>query len=81
MIIKHALSTEKSIKAIEAENKLVFQVDPHATKKDVKEEVEALFNAKVERVNTVIIGAKKRAIVKFAPESPAIDIATKLGLM
>ncbi len=82
MIIKHPVSTEKTIKLIETENKLVFVVDMHATKRQIKEEVERLFQAKVERVNTLITpDAKKRAIVRFKPESPAIDVATKLGLM
>lgn len=82
MIIKHPVSTEKSIKLIESENKLVFTVDPHADKPAIKREIEALFNAKVDTINTVTTpDAKKRAIVRFAPETPAIDIATKLGLM
>ena len=82
MIIKHPISTERSIRLIESENKLVFAVDLKATKAQVKEEIERLFGAKVERVNTHITpDAQKRAIVKFAAESPAIDIATKLGLM
>jgi large subunit ribosomal protein L23 len=82
MIIKHPVSTEKSVKLIQTENKIIFVVEMHATKAQIKEEVERLFNAKVERVNTLITpDAKKRAIVKFSAESPAIDIATKLGLM
>jgi len=82
MIIKHPVSTEKSIRAIEAENKLVFVVDLKATKPQIKAELEKLFNAKIERINTIITpNAQKRAVVKFSPESPAIDIATKLGLM
>ncbi|RME31724.1 50S ribosomal protein L23 [Candidatus Woesearchaeota archaeon] len=82
MIIKHPVSTEKSIKAIESENKLIFIVDPKADKHAIKRELEALFKAKVATINTIITpGAQKRAIVRFAPETPAIDIATKLGLM
>jgi ribosomal protein uL23 len=82
MIIKHPISTEKSVKMIQGENKLLFVVDPAATKRQVKEEVERLFSAKVVAVNTVkTMGGEKRAIVQFSPETPAIDIATKLGLM
>ena len=36
-IIKHPLSTEKAIRLMENENKLLFVVDKKATKKDVKE--------------------------------------------
>ncbi len=82
MIIKHPVSTEKSIRMIESENKLVFVVDTKAKKADIKKEIESLFKAKVANINTVITpDAKKKAIVRFAPETPAIDIATKLGLM
>ncbi len=82
MIVKRAVSTEKSIKTIETENKLVFVVDRKANKTAIKKEIEALFNAKVEKVNTITTPkAEKRAIVRFKPETPAIDVATKLGLM
>jgi large subunit ribosomal protein L23 len=82
MIIKHPISTEKSVKLIQGENKLVFVVDRAASKRQIKEEIELLFNAKVLSVNTIVTPeAKKRAIVQFSPETPAIDIATKLGLM
>lgn len=82
MIVKHPVSTEKSIKGIETENKLTFIVDRHATKPEIKQEIEALYGVKVIRINTVVSpDAAKRAIVKFAPETPAIDVATKLGLM
>ena len=81
-IIKHPLSTEKAIRLMESENKLLFVVDRKATKKEVKEAVEKMFKAKVDNVNTMIgPDGKKRAYVKFSAETPAIDIATKLGLM
>lgn len=81
-VIKYPLSTEKSIRLMESENKLVFVVDNSAKKTEIKDAVEALFRAKVVAVNTVNdIKGKKRAYVKFAFDTPAIDIATKLGLM
>lgn len=82
IIIKHPVSTEKSVKLIQSENKLVFVVDVSASKPEIKKEIETLFNAKVVKINTLTTpGAKKRAIVQFSDETPAIDIATKLGLM
>jgi large subunit ribosomal protein L23 len=81
-IIKHPLSTEKTIRLMEAENKLVFVIDRKATKKDVREAVEELFKSKVVSVKTHITNkGEKRAYVKFSAETPAIDIATNLGLM
>lgn len=81
-VIKYPSSTEKSIRLMESENKLVFVVDRKANKKDVKEAVEKIFKVKVKKVNTYISPkGDKRAYVKFSDETPAIDIATQLGLM
>jgi len=81
-IIKHPLSTEKGIRLMESENKLLFVVDRKTTNKEVKEAIEKMFKVKVDKVNTLIgHDGKKRAYVKFSAENPAIDIATQLGLM
>ncbi len=81
-IIKNPLSTEKSIKLMESENKLIFAVDKKATKQTIKKEIESFFKVKVVSVTTRIgPDAKKRAYVRFSNETPAIDIATQLGLI
>jgi len=81
-IVKYPVSTEKSIRLMESENKLVFRVEIKASKEEIKKAVEELFNAKVIKINTMITTkGEKRAYVKFSPETPAIDIATQLGLM
>ena len=49
---------------------------------DIKEAIEKMFNAKVLMVNTFISPkGDKRAYVKFSLDTPAIDIATNLGLV
>ena len=81
-VIKYPSSTEKSIRLMEAENKLIFLVDKKATKKQIKEALENEFKVKIVDVNTTITWqGKKKAYVKLAPETPAIDLATQLGLM
>ncbi|MCK5282755.1 MAG: 50S ribosomal protein L23 [Nanoarchaeota archaeon] len=81
-IIKYPLSTEKSIRLMESENKLIFVVDKKAKRSEIKKEIEELFNAKIVKINLFInIKGEKRAYIKFSDESPAIDIATQLGLM
>ncbi|MBI2523386.1 50S ribosomal protein L23 [Candidatus Woesearchaeota archaeon] len=80
-IVKHPLSTEKSIRLMESQNKLIFVVDIDADKGVIKKAVEDMFKAKVDSVRTYIRCGEKRAYIKFADESPAIDIATQLGLM
>ncbi|MBU90685.1 50S ribosomal protein L23 [Candidatus Woesearchaeota archaeon] len=80
-IIKYPLSTEKSIRLMESQNKLIFVVEIDADKKMIKTAIEDLYKAKVENIKTYIQNGKKRAYVKFSNDSPAIDIATQLGLM
>lgn len=81
-VIRFPLSTEKSIRLMESENKLIFVVDRRANKKQIKEAIEDAFNVKVEKINTMISHkGHKRAYIKFAEDSPAIDVATQLGLM
>ena len=81
-IIKCPLSTEKSIRLMESENKLIFVVNKKATKTEIKEAIEGIFKAKVLKVNTFVSSkGEKRAYVKFSADTPAIDIATQMGLM
>lgn len=80
-IVKYPLATEKSIRLMESENKLIFVVDYRATSKEIKKAIEDVFKVKVDKVNTLVTQGKKRAYVKFAKDYPAIDIATNLGLM
>jgi len=81
-IIKYPVSTEKSMRLMEAENKLIFVVDKMAGKDIIKKEIERLFKVKVDKVNTLIDNnGKKKAYIKFNKANPAIDVATELGLM
>ena len=80
-VIISPLSTEKSLRLMESDNKLIFVVERKAKKNEIKEAIEKTFKAKVLSVNTLIKDGKKRAYVKFSAETPAIDIATNLGLM
>ena len=81
-IIKYPVSTEKNIRIMEAENKLIFVVNKKANKQDIKEALEKMYNIKVLKINTLIDHTgKKKAFVKLDSETPAIDLATKLGIM
>ncbi len=80
--IKYPLSTEKSIRLMELENKLIFVVNNKATKQEIRKAIEDMFKVKVDTVNTYInADGEKRAYVKFNSKNPAIDIATQMGLM
>ena len=81
-IIKYPLATEKSIRMMESENKLIFAVAKKAKSAEIKKAIEGLFKVKVVKVNTIITPkGEKRAYIKFSDETPAIDIATQLRLM
>lgn len=81
-VIKYPLATEKAVRLMESENKLTLVVDKTAKKSDIKESVEKLFNVKVMKVTTLHTpDNKKKAYLLLSPETPAIDVATRLGLM
>jgi large subunit ribosomal protein L23 len=81
-IIKFPLSTEKSIRQIEFDNKLTFVVDRKATKPQIKKAIEELFKVKVIKVNTQhSFKGQKRAYIKLSPESLASDVSADLGLI
>jgi ribosomal protein uL23 len=81
-VVKYPLSTEKSIRLMESENKLIFIVDRNANKQDIKKAIEKIYKVKVAKVSTLNdFNGRKRAYIKLNAETPAIDLATELGLM
>ena len=87
-VILRPVVTEKSMNAM-AEKKYVFYVHPEATKNQIKEAVEKMFEGtKVEKVNTMNLDGKtkrrgmtygktakkKKAIVKLTEDSKEIEI-------
>ena len=81
-IIMYPHLTEKSVNLVETQNKLVFIVNRKADKKQIKEAVEKEFNVKVVNVNVEITRkGEKKAYVKLSKETPAIDIASRLGMV
>ncbi|HLJ76756.1 MAG TPA: 50S ribosomal protein L23 [Acidobacteriaceae bacterium] len=69
-VIRRAMITEKALAAKETEGTLVFEVDPKATKNEVKDAVETLFKVKVRAVRTVNMVGKERRRGKFAGYRP-----------
>ena len=89
-VILSPVVTEKATMASQ-NNQVIFRVARNATKPEIKEAVEKLFNVKVEGVNTLVTKGKtkyfrqragtrsdvKKAIVTLA-EGHSIDITTGL---
>ena len=65
-IILAPVVSEKSYQLIEDNNTYTFEVDPHATKGQIRDAVEQVFAVKVLRVNTMNRqGKRKRYGYKF----------------
>jgi large subunit ribosomal protein L23 len=58
-VLRRPILTEKSSHQYAKLNQYVFEVARDATKSNIKEAVETIFDVKVERVNTMIMPAKR----------------------
>lgn len=61
-IIKAPIITEKTADAAQNNRTYVFSVDTKANKTQIKQAIEAIFNVKVENVNTVNVKPKKKEL-------------------
>lgn len=91
-IIIRPVLTEKSYAGIQ-NKKYVFEVDKRATKSQIKNAVEQIFDVKVEKVNTVNVDGKlkrqgrtqgytadfKKAYVKLTADSKSIEFFDSLS--
>ena len=60
-ILKRPIITEKtSLQQERGLNKYGFEVDLQATKQDIKQEVEQMYEVEVEQVNTLVVRGKRR---------------------
>jgi large subunit ribosomal protein L23 len=80
MILK-PISTEKAVMMIERDNLLTFTTELTKNKEEIKKEIEELFEIKVDSIRTLRKNNKKYVYVKLNKKFPAIDVASKLGLM
>ncbi len=81
-VIRKVVVSEKTTRLIEFDNKIVFEVTKAASKPLVKLLIENELGKKVKAVNTVnSITGKKRAIVTFADDGVASDLASEFGLV
>ena len=73
-VLRRPVETEKSRHQSGKLHQYVFEVDRHATKPQIKEAVETLFDVEVEAVRVIVVPAKKgrrgrsRRIVVRNPE-------------
>ena len=58
-VIVSPVITEKATRILE-NNQVIFKVSKNATKREIKNAIEALFKVKVDRVNTINIKGKQK---------------------
>jgi len=81
-MIRRFVITEKALRLAERENKITVVVDRAATKKQIADEIQRLYNVKVEKVNTLISPrGEKKAYVKLSKEHSAMDLLSRLGVL
>jgi len=73
--------TEKTFNQIEKENKLAFIVAEKASKKEIMEAIQILYEVEATEVNTARTIRGKKAFVRFKAPEGARELATKLGLV
>ncbi len=81
VILEKIKSTEKTVRMIEVNNVIVFEVDRTVTKDEIAKEVEDLFEVKVKNVKTMTRKNKKLAYVRLTKDFVAADLAAKLGVL
>lgn len=87
-ILLHPYVTEKSMNAIDGTpaqdlkdgNRIEFIVKRNATKPQIKEAFEKVFEVKVEKVYTRITKEGKHAIIKLAEGEDAKDLSMRIGI-
>ena len=65
-IIKAPIITEKASNLKENENTYTFSVDVKANKTQIKQAIEAIFNVKVESVNTINVHPRKKRVGRYS---------------
>ena len=73
-IIRRPLITEKATRAIEL-NQYTFEVDHRASKTDIKQAIESLFDVKVTNISTMNPPRRSRRIGKYAGKRAQIKKA------
>ena len=80
-IILRQYITEKTYALVENESKICFLVEKEATKPQIAEAVQTLYNEGVLKIDTARTIYGKKAFVKLTSTDKARDLANKIGMM
>lgn len=71
-IIIRPIITEKSMRLMDADNKVTFEVAKGSNKTEVRQAVEAIFNVKVEKVNIMNVRPKAKRVGRYSGTTNAV---------
>lgn len=71
-IIIRPIITEKSMKMMDGDNKITFEVARGTNKTQVRQAIEEIFNVKVEKVNIMNCRPKDKRVGKYAGKTSAV---------
>ncbi len=80
-IILKPYITEKTFAQVENESKICFIVEKSASKGQISEAINVLYNETPIKVNTARTIYGKKAFAKFETTEKARDLATKIGML
>lgn len=81
-VLEYPIITEKTVNMISTNNRVTFVVNKAATKEEIKDAVEKLYNVKVKTVNVLFDRQnRKKAFVTLKKGFNAQDLANKLGIL
>lgn len=80
-IILKPYITEKTFAMVETESKICFIVNRSASKPDIAEAINTLYEQKAISVNTARTIYGKKAFVQFENTEKARDLATRIGML
>lgn len=80
-VIHHPHITEKTMDAMDFDNKLQFIVNTEATKYEIADAIEEQYDVIVDSVNTQIMPqGEKKAIIQLSDDDNAQDVASRIGV-
>jgi len=71
-IIIRPILTEKTMRLMDEDNKITFEVAKGVNKTQVKEAVKEIFNVNVEKVNIMNVRPKDKRVGKYAGKTRAV---------
>ena len=81
-VLRQPLTTESAMKKIEEINTLVFLCDVRATKRQIREAVNSMYEVKCSKVNTLIRpDGQKKAYCHLTSDYDALDVANRIGVI